>query len=128
MTSFHLLISNQEIKTEIRMDFFCTCIALAGYTNAGKSSLMNALCGDDHARVQDELFHTLDPLTRRLNLPSGAGHIVASFRYGWIYSKVTDATRGCFSSDFRGSRGGKFSLTCHRYFERISHGTNGSGG
>jgi len=46
-------------------------IALAGYTNAGKSSLMNALCGDDHARVQDELFHTLDPLTRRLNLPSG---------------------------------------------------------
>ena len=46
-------------------------IALAGYTNAGKSSLMNALCGDEHARVQDELFHTLDPLTRRLNLPSG---------------------------------------------------------
>ena len=46
-------------------------IALAGYTNAGKSSVMNALCGDDHARVQDELFHTLDPLTRRLNLPSG---------------------------------------------------------
>jgi len=46
-------------------------IALAGYTNAGKSSLMNALCGDTHARVKDELFATLDPLTRRLTLPSG---------------------------------------------------------
>ena len=40
-------------------------VALAGYTNAGKSSLMNALTGAS-AAVDDALFETLDPTTRRL--------------------------------------------------------------
>ncbi len=40
-------------------------IALAGYTNAGKSTLLNALTGAD-AGVGDRLFHTLDPTTRVL--------------------------------------------------------------
>jgi GTPase len=38
-------------------------IALAGYTNAGKSTLLNAITGAD-AGVGDQLFHTLDPTTR----------------------------------------------------------------
>ena len=46
--------------------FFPTC-ALAGYTNAGKSSLLNALTGAD-VFVEDKLFATLDPTTRKLNL------------------------------------------------------------
>ncbi len=45
-------------------------VALVGYTNAGKSSLLNALTGSD-AFVEDKLFATLDPTTRRLTLPSG---------------------------------------------------------
>ena len=45
-------------------------IALVGYTNAGKSSLLNALTGAD-VLVRDRLFATLDPTTRRLRLPSG---------------------------------------------------------
>jgi GTP-binding protein HflX len=45
-------------------------VALVGYTNAGKSSLLNALTGAG-ALVQDKLFATLDPTTRRLSLPSG---------------------------------------------------------
>jgi GTPase len=45
-------------------------ISLVGYTNAGKSSLLNALTGAG-VLVEDKLFATLDPTTRRLRLPSG---------------------------------------------------------
>ncbi len=42
-------------------------VALVGYTNAGKSTLLNALTGAD-AYVEDKLFATLDPLTRRTEI------------------------------------------------------------
>ncbi|GAB4443507.1 MAG: GTPase HflX [Anaerolineae bacterium] len=45
-------------------------IALVGYTNAGKSTLLNALSGAG-VYVADQLFATLDPTTRRLTLPGG---------------------------------------------------------
>ena len=44
--------------------------AIVGYTNAGKSSLLNRLTGS-RVMVEDKLFATLDPTTRRLALPSG---------------------------------------------------------
>ncbi|GAI11744.1 unnamed protein product, partial [marine sediment metagenome] len=43
-------------------------VALVGYTNAGKSTLLNALSRAD-VFVEDKLFATLDPTTRRLTLP-----------------------------------------------------------
>lgn len=49
--------------------------ALVGYTNAGKSSLLNALTGAD-AFVENKLFATLDPLTRRLPLNESAGVLI----------------------------------------------------
>ncbi len=45
-------------------------VALVGYTNAGKSTLLNALSNAD-VYVADQLFATLDPTTRRVSLPSG---------------------------------------------------------
>jgi GTP-binding protein HflX len=45
-------------------------VALVGYTNAGKSTLMRALSGAD-VLAEDKLFATLDPVTRRISLPSG---------------------------------------------------------
>jgi GTP-binding protein HflX len=49
-------------------------IALVGYTNAGKSTLLNALTGSD-VGVRDRLFHTLDPTTRTLKL-GGRPHLL----------------------------------------------------
>lgn len=46
------------------------CVTVAGYTNAGKSTLLNQLT-DAGILAQDKLFATLDPTTRRLRLPSG---------------------------------------------------------
>jgi GTP-binding protein HflX len=45
-------------------------VSLVGYTNAGKSTLLNALT-DAGVLVEDRLFATLDPRTRRLDLPGG---------------------------------------------------------
>ena len=45
-------------------------VALVGYTNAGKSTLFNAL-SNAGVDVEDKLFSTLDPVTRRVALPSG---------------------------------------------------------
>lgn len=45
-------------------------VALVGYTNAGKSTLLNALT-HANVRAEDQLFATLDPTTRRASLPSG---------------------------------------------------------
>jgi GTPase len=42
-------------------------VALAGYTNAGKSTLLNAMTGSD-VGVRDRLFHTLDPTTRSFEI------------------------------------------------------------
>jgi GTPase len=49
-------------------------IALMGYTNAGKSTLLNALTGSE-VGVRDRLFHTLDPSTRTLRL-GGRQHLL----------------------------------------------------
>ena len=49
--------------------------ALVGYTNAGKTSLLNALTGAD-AYVENKLFATLDPLTRKLPLNDSAGVLI----------------------------------------------------
>jgi GTP-binding protein HflX len=45
-------------------------VSIVGYTNAGKSTLLNALSGADVV-VEDKLFATLDPTTRRVELPDG---------------------------------------------------------
>ena len=57
-------------------------MALAGYTNAGKSTLMNALTNAG-ALVADQPFATLDPRTRRLGLPGGR-HATLSDTVGFV--------------------------------------------
>ncbi len=62
-------------------------VALIGYTNAGKSTLMRALSGAD-VRAEERLFATLDPVTRRLHLPSG-GDALLTDTVGFIQKLPT---------------------------------------
>jgi GTP-binding protein HflX len=57
-------------------------VALVGYTNAGKSTLLNALAGAD-LFVADMLFATLDPTSRQVTLPSGR-EVVVTDTVGFI--------------------------------------------
>jgi GTP-binding protein HflX len=60
----------RDVKRARRKNNQVTQIAIAGYTNAGKTTLLNRLTGA-HALVADQLFATLDPTTRKLELPGG---------------------------------------------------------
>lgn len=62
-------------------------IAIVGYTNAGKSTLLNALSESD-VYVADQLFATLDPTTRRIELPSGRA-VLLSDTVGFIQKLPT---------------------------------------
>ena len=67
-----LVVRTRETQRKKRRALPVPECALIGYTNAGKSSLLNALTNAD-AFVENKLFATLDPLTRRLNLKDGNG-------------------------------------------------------
>ena len=58
-------------------------VSLVGYTNAGKSTLMNALTGAD-VLVEDKLFATLDTRTRKWRFRSGGGNVLLSDTVGFI--------------------------------------------
>lgn len=60
----------RRIQRKRRIEGGIGTVALVGYTNAGKSSLLNALTNAG-AFVEDKLFATLDTTTRRRELPSG---------------------------------------------------------
>ncbi len=62
--------------------------AIVGYTNAGKSTLLNGLTGA-HVRAEHRLFATLDPTTRRVDLPTGRGLLLTD-TVGFIQKLPTD--------------------------------------
>jgi GTPase len=66
----------RETGRQTRAEIPVPSLALVGYTNAGKSTLFNALSGAA-GYVADQLFATLDPTVRRLRLPGGTAVVVA---------------------------------------------------
>jgi GTPase len=76
----HKVEKTREIQGKSRNNIFKA--SLVGYTNVGKSSLLNALCGSG-VRVEDKLFATLDTATRRAYIP-GAGTIIVSDTVGFL--------------------------------------------
>lgn len=62
--------THRQLYRDARRDKPMPVVALVGYTNAGKSTLLNTLTGSD-VLAEDKLFATLDPTTRRIRLLSG---------------------------------------------------------
>jgi GTP-binding protein HflX len=76
--------SARELRRGRRLDVPLPQLALVGYTNVGKSTLLNALThGGADVYADDKLFATLDPTARRVRLPSG-GWAVAIDTVGFI--------------------------------------------
>ena len=74
--------AHREIHRARRRKIPVPVVSVVGYTNAGKSTLVNAITGAGTA-TEDKLFVTLDPLTRRFKLPSGR-EIVLTDTVGFI--------------------------------------------
>ncbi len=74
--------NHRRIQRKKRGEQSTGVVALVGYTNAGKSSLLNAMTGAD-VLVENKLFATLDPRSRRLPLPSGR-EVVLTDTVGFI--------------------------------------------
>src|SRR5882757_2324692 len=70
-------------------------VGIVGYTNAGKSTLLNTLVGSEVARAEDKLFATLDPTSRQVKLGDGHTAIVTD-TVGFIHKlphQLVDAFR-----------------------------------
>lgn len=93
----------REVQREQRKGHYR--VALVGYTNAGKSSILREMAGDQQVFVEDRLFATLDPLTREVDVGDGYSvlltdtvgfirklphHLVASFRATLSEAKEAD--------------------------------------
>ena len=76
------LVRHRATQRKARRRRQLMTVALVGYTNAGKSTLLNRLTDSD-ALVEDRLFSTLDPTTRRLRLPGGET-VLASDTVGFV--------------------------------------------
>ena len=93
--------SNREVMRAERDRAQLPSVALAGYTNAGKSTLLNALTGAD-VGVRDRLFHTLDPTTRVLR--AGGRDYLLTDTVGFI-RKLPHQLVEAFGCDARPRRG-----------------------
>jgi GTP-binding protein HflX len=83
----HVRVQRQRLRHNRRRSELDT-IAIVGYTNAGKSTLINAFTGAG-VRAEDKLFATLDPTTRRLGLPGGR-EVLLTDTVGFIQKLPTD--------------------------------------
>ena len=73
----------REATRQRRKEAHVPVVAMVGYTNAGKTTLLNRLTGET-SLAEQRMFTTLDPLARRLRLPSGRG-VVLTDTVGFLH-------------------------------------------
>jgi GTP-binding protein HflX len=78
------LARQRDTSRHVRREVPVPTVALVGYTNAGKSTLFNALTGSA-TYVADQLFATLDPTVRKVKL-AGVGEVVLADTVGFVRS------------------------------------------
>ncbi|MGH9341842.1 MAG: GTPase HflX [Acidobacteriota bacterium] len=76
------LSKQRDIRRRRRRDEQIPILSIVGYTNAGKSTLLNALTKSD-IEAADQLFMTLDPISRRLRFPR-EGEVIVTDTVGFI--------------------------------------------
>lgn len=82
------VVKQRALRRERREKNLVPLVALVGYTNAGKSTLLNALSGSD-VLAEDKLFATLDPVVRQVTLPQGT-QVLFSDTVGFIHKLPHD--------------------------------------
>lgn len=78
----------RAVQRQKRLSVPVPQVAIIGYTNVGKSTLLNALTHDNSVYADDKLFATLDPTSRRVRLPQG-GWAVFTDTVGFIQKLPT---------------------------------------
>ena len=81
------VIQHRQVQRAKRLRKPVPTVSIVGYTNAGKSSLLNKLTASE-ALAEDKLFATLDPTTRRLDLDESQ-HVLLTDTVGFVrYSLI----------------------------------------
>jgi len=82
------LSRQRDVRRRRRREADLPILSIVGYTNAGKSTLLNALT-DSHVKAADQLFMTLDPTSRRLRFPR-EGEVVITDTVGFLSDLPAD--------------------------------------
>ena len=82
------VVRTRELHRKTRREVPYPVVALVGYTNAGKSTLFNRLTGAE-VMAEDQLFATLDPTMRAVDIPGRGGRIILSDTVGFISALPT---------------------------------------
>lgn len=102
---------HREVNRQQRKRSGIPVVAVVGYTNAGKSTLLNHLTNAE-VLEEDKLFATLDPTTRILELTNQSEG--ADDRYGRIYPQTAASLNRCFPEYLRGGKVCRYHFACGR--------------
>lgn len=83
------LVAHRDVARERRQESNLSLVSLVGYTNAGKSSILNALCGSEEVKANDRLFQTLDTTVRKVELGENTSALMAD-TVGFIHNLPDD--------------------------------------